>query len=125
MVASRKYERLIYLVFTLPAVLAFFLVVIMPFMIGIGYSFVEWDGIALNPMTFVGLDNYKRIFSDERFIASAVHTVEFTLMAVVTINVTGLALALLVTSRLKGSNIARTMFFMPNFTATKASELKL
>ena len=62
MVASRKYERLIYLVFTLPAVLAFFLVVIMPFMIGIGYSFVEWDGIALNPMTFAGLDNYKRIF---------------------------------------------------------------
>ena len=114
MVTNRKNERLIYLVFTMPATIAFFLVVIMPFAIGIGYSFVDWDGIVLNPMTFVGLDNYKRIFTDERFIASALHTLIFTLMAVVTINVTGLALALLVTSKLKGSNMARTMFFMPN-----------
>ena len=114
MVTNRKNERLIYLVFTMPATIAFFLVVIMPFAIGIGYSFVDWDGIALNPMTFVGLDNYKRIFTDERFIASAVHTLAFTLMAVVTINVIGLALALLVTAKLKGSNMARTMFFMPN-----------
>ncbi len=114
MTIRRKRERLYYLVFVLPALLSFFLVVVLPFLIGISYSFVSWDGIRLNPVEWVGLENYKNIFSDERFIASALHTVEFTLISVITINVIGLSLALLVTGGLKGANLARTMFFMPN-----------
>ncbi|MFA6690123.1 MAG: carbohydrate ABC transporter permease [Sphaerochaetaceae bacterium] len=114
MVTNRKRERLLFFLFVFPALFAFIIVVIVPFIIGIGYSFVEWDGLAMNPAKFVGLQNFKALFSDARFGQSALHTLIFTVMAVLCINVLGLALALLVTSKLKVNTIARTMFFMPN-----------
>lgn len=89
-------------------------VVIIPFIIGIIYSFISWDGIAANPKVFVGFSNYTQVFQDDRFMRSAGITIQFTLMALVLVNVLGLGLSLLVTSRLKSSNLARTLFFMPN-----------
>ena len=114
MVTSKRSDRFWYAVFTLPALLAFIIVVIIPFIIGIGYSFVEWDGLMMNKPQFVGLSNYGRIFSDSRFGISALHTLLFTVLAVISVNVIGLALALIVTGKLKVNTIARTMFFMPN-----------
>jgi len=103
-----------YVLFTGPLLFIFATVVIIPFVIGIGYSFVSWDGIPANPKVFVGFDNYVRLLDDERFLRSALHTVEFTVLALVAVNVLGVALALLVTSGLRTSNAARTMLFMPN-----------
>jgi raffinose/stachyose/melibiose transport system permease protein len=103
-----------YVLFTGPLLFIFATVVIVPFVIGIGYSFVSWDGIPANPKVFVGFDNYVRLLDDERFLRSALHTVEFTVLALVAVNVLGVALALLVTSGLRTSNAARTMLFMPN-----------
>ncbi len=114
MVTNVKRERLWFFVFVFPAVFAFFVVVIIPFLIGIGYSFVEWNGLAMEPAKFVGLANFRTLFDDARFGESALHTLVFTVLSVVCINVLGLALALLVTSRLRVNTIARTMFFMPN-----------
>lgn len=114
MVTNRRKEGLWFFVFVFPAVFTFFIVVIIPFLIGIGYSFVEWDGLAMNPAKFVGLKNYGALFSDARFGESALHTLLFTVLSVLCINVLGLALALLVTSKLRVNTIARTMFFMPN-----------
>lgn len=114
MVTDRRQERLWFFLFVFPAVFAFFIVVVVPFLIGIGYSFVEWDGLAMNPVRFVGLKNYGELFSDTRFGQSALHTLVFTVLSVVCINVLGLSLALLVTSRLRVNTLARTMFFMPN-----------
>ncbi|HKM22982.1 MAG TPA: sugar ABC transporter permease [Lachnospiraceae bacterium] len=102
-----------FLFFTLPLVFIFATVVIIPFIIGISYSFFSWDGLPLNPKIFVGMDNYVKLFSDDRFLSTAVHTVIFTLLAIVAINVLGLAFALIVTTKLKVRNIARTMLFMP------------
>lgn len=114
MVTNVKRERLWFFVFVFPAVFAFFVVVIIPFLIGIGYSFVEWNGLAMEPAKFIGLANFRTLFDDARFGESALHTLVFTVLSVVCINVLGLALALLVTSRLRVNTIARTMFFMPN-----------
>lgn len=102
-----------YLLFTLPLVFIFTTVVIVPFFIGIGYSFFSWDGLPLNPKIFVGLDNYINLFKDERFISSAGHTILFTVFAIVLINLLGLVFALMATTKLKVRNIARTMLFMP------------
>lgn len=102
-----------YALFVFPLLFVFTTVVLIPFFIGIGYSFFSWDGLPLNPKVFVGIANFKRLFSDQRFLTSAVHTVIFTLLAIVTINVLGLAFALMVTTKLKVRNIARTMLFMP------------
>jgi raffinose/stachyose/melibiose transport system permease protein len=102
-----------YILFTTPLLLIFITVVIIPFLIGIYYSFFEWDGISANPKVFVGLDNFTRLFGDTRFIESTGKTVLFTLLAVIFVNVVGLVFALLVTSKLRTANAARTMIFMP------------
>ncbi len=102
-----------FILFTLPLIFIFISVVIIPFIIGISYSFFSWDGLPLNPKLFVGFSNYIKLFSDERFISSAFHTVLFTLLAIIFINVLGFAFALIVTTELKVRNIARTMLFMP------------
>ncbi|MBH1940018.1 sugar ABC transporter permease [Mobilitalea sibirica] len=102
-----------YALFVSPLIFVFTTVVIIPFIIGIGYSFISWDGMPLNEKTFVGFDNYIRLFVDKRFMTSAGHTVLFTIFAVLLINVLGLFFALLVTSKLKARNAVRTMLFMP------------
>lgn len=107
-------DRITYSIFTGPLVAIFSIVVLIPFIIGIFYSFFEWDGIRSNPMTFVGLDNYIRIFGDQQFINSALLTIKFTFLSVISVNLIGLGFALLVTTKLKMNNTARTMFFMPN-----------
>ncbi|PYZ95920.1 ABC transporter permease [Alteribacter lacisalsi] len=103
-----------YLLFTAPLIIIFALVVLVPFVMGFYYSFFRWDGISANPMTFIGLSNYTALMGDEDFYTSAWLTIKFTIMAVVAVNVLGLGLALLVTSKLKTVNYARAMFFMPN-----------
>lgn len=102
-----------YAFFVLPLIFVFTTVVIIPFIIGIGYSFISWDGIPLNEKTFVQFDNYIRLFADNRFMTSATHTVLFTIITVLLINVLGLTFALAVTGKLKVRNVARTMLFMP------------
>jgi len=102
-----------YILFTGPLLFIFVSVVIIPFIIGLVYSFFKWDGLPLNPKTFVGVSNYIKLFSDERFAATAVHTIIFTVVAVLLINILGLTFALMVTTKLKTRNIGRTMLFMP------------
>lgn len=102
-----------YLLFTLPLVFIFTTVVIIPFIIGMGYSFFSWDGLPLNPKVFVGIDNYVQLFQDTRFFDTAIHTIIFTVLAILLINVLGITFALGVTSKLKVRNLARTMLFMP------------
>ncbi len=102
-----------YALFVLPVVTVFTIIVIIPFVIGVGYSFFSWDGLPVHEKKFVGFENYIRLFDDSRFLVSAGHTLVFTLIAVVLINVLGLIFALVVTSKLRTRNILRTMLFMP------------
>jgi raffinose/stachyose/melibiose transport system permease protein len=102
-----------YALFTGPLLFVFTTVVLIPFCIGILYSFFSWDGLPLNPKIFVGFGNFIKLFFDRRFLASAEHTVIFTLLSVLLINVLGLAFALLVTADLKVRNAARAMLFAP------------
>jgi len=111
---NKSKDRAWYALFTVPLFFVFTTVVIVPFLIGIYYSFVKWDGIPANPKVFVGLDNYVQLFQDGRFLSSAWHTVEFTVLALVVVNVAGLVLSLCVTAGLRVSTAARTMFFMSN-----------
>jgi raffinose/stachyose/melibiose transport system permease protein len=114
-VSTRKRkEKAWYALFTIPLLLVFTTVVILPFLIGIGYSFVQWDGIPANPKVFVGFGNYAELLKDDRFLISAWHTIAFTVLALVLVNAFGLLFSLLVTTKLRVSNVARTMFFLPN-----------
>ena len=102
-----------YALFTVPLLFVFATIVLIPFFIGVGYSFFSWDGLPLNPKIFVGMKNFVHLFSDSRFMTSAGHTVIFTVFSVLLINVIGLAFALIVTTKLKVRNVARAMLFMP------------
>jgi raffinose/stachyose/melibiose transport system permease protein len=110
---SKIKDKAWYALFVLPLIFVFITVVIVPFVIGIGYSFISWDGMPLNQKTFVGFDNYVQLFTDKRFLTSAGHTVLFTIFAVLLINILGLTFALIVTGKLKVRNATRTMLFMP------------
>jgi len=110
----RNKDRLWYALFTVPLLFIFITVVIIPFFVGIFYSFFTWDGIPANPKIYAGFDNYINLFKDQRFMASAWHTILFTIMALVSVNILGLAFALLVTSKLRSAKAARTLLFMPN-----------
>lgn len=102
-----------FLLFTVPLIFIFTIVVIIPFLVGIYYSFFEWDGIGANPKVYVGLDNFVELWGDNQFLRSMWLTTLFTVLSVITINVIGLAFALLVTSRIQTANAARTLLFMP------------
>lgn len=102
------------MLFTFPLILIFITVVIVPFLIGIGFSFISWDGIAANPKVFVGFSNYLRLFQDERFLLSGWVTVRFSVLVVVLVNILGLLFSLIVTTQLRSRHVARTLFFMPN-----------
>jgi raffinose/stachyose/melibiose transport system permease protein len=93
---SRLRDKAWYTLFVLPLVFIFTTVVIIPFIIGIGYSFVSWDGMPLNKRIFVGFDNYVELFKDARFLTSAGHTLFFTICTVFLINILGLTFALIV-----------------------------
>lgn len=112
---SRKTKkRLVNALFVAPSLFVFVNVVIIPFIMGIIYSFTNWDGFAFKGSSFVGLRNYALAFKDAKFIASFWLTVKYTLAMVILVNVVGLLLALLVTSKLKGKNALRGIYFLPN-----------
>lgn len=108
-----KYQKKTWFyLFTAPVVIALLAVVVAPFIFGFYYSFSDWNGVS--EATIVGFKNYTTLFADTGFWSSIWFTVKFAVVAIVLINVIGLSLALLVTSKFKGANILRTIFFMPN-----------
>ncbi len=108
-----KIKKRWYVLFVLPLMLSFFIIELVPFLTGIGYSFVSWNGLAKSEKVFVGFDNYLKLFTDTQFLTSMLRTTGFTLITVVIVNILALAFALLVTTKLKVRNVARTMLFMP------------
>ncbi|CAH0121206.1 MULTISPECIES: carbohydrate ABC transporter permease [unclassified Paenibacillus] len=101
-------------VFVGPALLFFAVIVIIPFLMNIYYSFTEWNGISSN-MNFIGFDNYKHIIMNDTDFRNAFwFTIRFSVAEIVLTNVVGFALALLLTQALKSKNVLRTVFFMPN-----------
>ena len=95
----------------LPLVI-FTVVLMVPFLQGLVLTFTDWDGFDVS--SFVGLDNYILAFQDPGFWTTLSFTGSFVLVSIVLINVVAFGLALLVTAKLKSSNIFRTFFFVPN-----------
>lgn len=100
-------------VFVLPTLLAFTIGFIVPFIMGVYLSFCKFTTVT--DAKFVGLQNYAKIFTEDGTFGHALwYTTAFTVVSVVLINVIGFAVALLLTKKIKGTNIFRTVFFMPN-----------
>ncbi len=99
-------------IFVLPTLLAFMIGFIVPFIQGLYLSFCQFTTV--NNASWTGISNYQRAFADSSFLSSFKFTVMFAVASIVLINVIAFALALLLTRQLKGTNVFRTIFFMPN-----------
>ena len=99
-------------IFALPTFIAFIIGFIVPFIMGIYLSFCKFS--TLSNATFTGIDNYLRAFSDNTFLHALGFTTLFTIVSVLAINILAFATAMLLTKGIKGTNVFRTVFFMPN-----------
>ena len=99
-------------IFVLPTLIAFSIAFIIPFVMGVYLSFCKFKTIT--NAQFVGLENYIKIFADKDFVNAFGFTLKFSVVSIVTINVFAFILALALTRKIKGTNLFRTVFFMPN-----------
>ena len=110
---TEKYHKnIIHILFLFPLLFAFVVTVIIPLVLGIGYSFTDWDGIRLTKV--VGLENYTRMFTQPSFIWSILVTFLFVFINMIMVNLIAFLLALLCTSKVKGLGFFRAAYFLPN-----------
>jgi len=112
----KKKDRFVFWLFLIPILFAFFMVIIIPFFLGIFYSLTNWSSSARLGATldFVGLTNFVESLKDPSFIYSFLLTCVYTILNIFAINAVSFGLALLVTSAIKGRNVYRVGFFLPN-----------
>ena len=110
---SRTKRKLTEFLFLLPTLIAFLMVIIIPFIFGIYYSFTDWQGTGAVTQT-VGVENYKAVFQEPGFLHSFLVTLLFTVLNIITVNVVAFIISLLVTSEIRGRNVYRAGFFVPN-----------
>ena len=99
-------------IFLLPTMAAFLIGFIIPFIEGIYLSFCNFTTI--KDAKFVGIQNSIEAFKDSNFLGSFKFTTLFAIVSLVLINVLAFLVALALTQNIKGKNIFRTVFFMPN-----------
>ncbi len=106
----------IFWLFLAPVLLAFALVIVVPFFLGAYYSFTNWSATARtdDALKLIGLANYAGILKDPSFTYSFILTVVYTVLNMIAINAVSFGLAMLVTQKLKGRDVYRAGFFIPN-----------
>ncbi|MDF2960322.1 MAG: binding-protein-dependent transport system inner rane protein [Paenibacillus sp.] len=105
-------KRVTYFAFVSPAVLFFLLIILLPFVKAVIFSFQDWNGIS-SKINWMGWGNYQRIFEDTVFIKSFFFTLKFVIVGMILVNLVGFVLALVLNMDLKSRNLLRTVFFMP------------
>ena len=99
-------------IFLWPMVAAFLIGFIWPFAQGLFLSFTKFK--TTSKWTWVGLDNYVKALADESFRYSFGYTALYAIVSVILINVLAFTVAYALTQKIKGANLFRTVFFMPN-----------
>lgn len=99
-------------IFVIPTLIAFAFAFIVPFAMGVYLSFCNFRTVT--DAHFTGIQNYINVFADADYLNALWFTAKFAVIAIVTINLFAFALALALTRGIKGTNLFRTVFFMPN-----------
>ena len=100
--------------FLLPALLGTLIFIIIPVLCSFGLSFAKWD--LLNPITIVGLENYKNLFNDKVFYQTLVNTIVFAISTSTFGVIIPLILASVLNSKIRGSEFFKTAYFLPFIT---------
>lgn len=114
-----KYYKKWFKILNIPAAILFVVVILVPFIMGMAYSFTAWRGSYFKGSehwygALVGFKNYIKVFHSQKFITSFIYTIKFTIVAVVVKNIVSLGMALMVRKVGKGKGFFRTVFFFPN-----------
>ena len=109
---SGKAIRKWWALFALPTFAAFIIGFVVPFIMGVYLSFTRFH--AVTDSKFIGVRNYVKAFKDPHFLHSLMFTIAFTVVTTILINVIAFAIAYMLTKKFSGSNVFRTVFFMPN-----------
>lgn len=113
----KRNERIAAYVFTLPAVILLLAFLVVPMIYTIYYSVFQYQVMRPNDITFIGIQNYVKLFADDEFWQALRNTFYFTVIVVPSQCVLALALALLVSKKFRGVAIFRTMYFSPQLTS--------
>lgn len=98
--------------FVLPTFVAFFIGFLVPFIYGIYLSFCSFTTVT--DAKFIGWQNYARAIKDKEFLHALGFSTLMTIVTTIVINVVAFAIAYLLTKSIRGSNLFRSVFFMPN-----------
>ncbi|MDR0447928.1 MAG: sugar ABC transporter permease [Treponema sp.] len=112
--SGKQQNNLLFFLFLFPAAFAFLMVIVIPFFMGVYYSFTNWNAITGTEVKWVGIQNYRAVMSDITFLNSFLVTVAYAILNIIVLNVCAFFMALLVTSKLKFKGIYRAGFFLPN-----------
>ena len=104
----------LFFIFLFPALFSFFMVIVIPFFMGIYYSFTDWNAITGTTVEWVGARNYIAILKDITFLHAFLVTVAYAILNVIVLNFCAFFLAILVTSKIKLTGVYRAGFFLPN-----------
>lgn len=98
--------------FLLPAFLVFLFMILLPLIMGVRYTFTDWDGISA-VQNYVGLKNFNTVFHDKDLLVPIKNTLFFTVITMICVNTAGLGLALLVNHEFRGINVVKSIIFIP------------
>lgn len=101
-----------YGLFCLPGFIAYCVFLIFPILMGIYYSFMDWNGISKG-YNFIGFANYAKLLTDKKFGAALLFNFRYTIMLIIGVVVISVVLALLLNKEFKGRSFFRTLYFLP------------
>lgn len=111
---QRESRLLSFVVFVLPAVMLILMASGIPFVMNFAYALTNWNGIS-KTISYVGLSNFVELFTDDQAIRGAtLFTLKYAVLHILITNVLALLLAVLLDRGLRGSNLLRAVFFLPN-----------
>lgn len=113
MMKSKSNQNINLLIFTLPALIVYMVFKLLPAIIGIFFSFTDWNGLN-KEYNIIGINNFIELISDTYFWNSIVFTLKYVLVMVIVANVLALLLANLIESLKKAKGLFRTLFYLPN-----------
>lgn len=113
----KRNERVTAYFFVAPAVILLIAFLVVPMIYTFYFSGFKYQIMRPNDITFIGLDNFKKLFADKDFWLALKNTVYFTIIVVPVQCALALGLALLVSKKFRGVSIFRTMYFAPQLTS--------
>lgn len=109
-----KKNKKFYLALIVPALVLYCVALVGPLLIGtLPYSFLNWNLMKGNK-SFVGLENYVKLFQDEKFIHAVVFTVLLAVVSIILSNILAFAVAFMLDQNVRGKGVIRSFFFIPN-----------